>query len=322
MKVLANDGISKSGIRYLQNYNIDVLEKKISQEELINFINDNHVDFLLVRSETQVKKELIDSCPSIKIIGRGGVGMDNIDVKYAEKKGIYVINTPHASSKSVAELVFAHFLSISRFLHDSNRKMPIEGSTKFYSLKESYAKSIELNGKILGVIGFGHIGVETIKIGLGLGMKVLVNDLFIKKSKTVTLNFFDGQKIDFKFNIISFKELIQNSDYISFHIPKQEKYLIKKEEFELMKDGVIIANTARGGIIDENALINALESGKVKGAALDVFENEPHPKIKLLMNSKVSISPHIGGNTLETQERIGKELAVQIINWLKNFSIK
>ncbi|MDX2396470.1 hypothetical protein NJL88_41675, partial [Streptomyces sp. DK15] len=159
------------------------------------------------------------------------------DVEYAKKKGIYIINTPFSSSKSVAELVFAHFFTISRFLHDSNRKIPLIKKSKLYELKKEYTMATELSGKILGVVGFGSIGIEKIKIVISLGMNILIYDPFVKKSKTITLTFFNKKQLDFNLKTSSFKDVIKNSDYISLHVPKQEKYLIGKKEFSLMKDG-------------------------------------------------------------------------------------
>ncbi|PQL91769.1 D-2-hydroxyacid dehydrogenase [Apibacter adventoris] len=317
MKILPNDGISLSAIEVLEKEGLEVLNHKVAQEQLANFINENKVEVLLVRSATQVKKDLIDSCPTLKIIGRGGVGMDNIDVDYAKKKGINVINTPAASSRSVAELVFAHMLSLYRFLQDSNRNMPLEGDTNFSALKKSYGKAMELGGKTLGVIGFGRIGVEVAKIGLALGMKVIVSDAE-KITRTLTLDFFDGQKVDFTLTTTTIEEVLKNSDAISVHVPKQPKYIIGEKEINLMKKTSILVNASRGGVIDEVALINALNEDKIFGAALDVFEKEPKPEITLLMNPKLSLSPHIGGNTLEAQERVGIELAEQIISFYKN----
>lgn len=317
MKVLPNDGISVAAIEVLEKAGHEVLNQKVAQEQLAKFINENQIEVLLVRSATKVRKELIDECPTIKIIGRGGVGMDNIDVSYAKEKGINVINTPAASSRSVAELVFAHMLSLYRYLQDSNRNMPLEGDKNFGALKKSYAGAMELGGKTLGVIGFGRIGVEVVKIGLALGMKVLVADA-VDITKTITLEFFDGQKVDFEISTVPMDELLKNSDAISVHVPKQPKYVIGKEELSKMKPNAIIVNASRGGVIDEVALVDALKSDKLFGAALDVFENEPTPEITLLMNPKLSLSPHIGGNTKEAQERVGLELADQIIEIGKN----
>ncbi|KQM38848.1 D-2-hydroxyacid dehydrogenase [Chryseobacterium sp. Leaf201] len=313
MKVLANDGISAAGEQALKNAGIEILDNRVAQNHLIGFINENNVDVLLVRSATKVRQELIDACPGLKIIGRGGIGMDNIDVNYAIDKGIYIINTPTASSKSVAELVFAHFFSLARFLHESNRLMPLEGETHFDAMKKSFSKAYELSGKTLGVIGFGSIGQEVVKMGISLGMKIKV--LTRKpKTETLTLDFFDGQSV--KFEITSDNDMdafLRESDFISINTPKTTEYIIDTPQFEKMKDGVYIVNTARGGVINEVALIDFIESEKVAGAALDVFENEPNPELPLLMNPALSLSPHIGGNTVDAQEKIGAELAEQII---------
>lgn len=317
MKILANDGISTSGEKALKEAGLELLDNRISQEYLINFINENKVEVLLVRSATQVRKELIDACKSIKIIGRGGVGMDNIDVDYAKSKGIYVINTPNASSKSVAELVFAHFFSLVRFLHDSNRNMPLEGDTKFAILKKSYEKATELSGKTLGIIGYGSIGKEVAKIGIGLGMKVIICTRK-PKTDTVSLEFFDGRTVDFEITSTNnMEEFLKEADFISINTPKTKEYIIDTKEFEMMKDGVFIVNTARGGVINEVALLDFIEDKKVAGAALDVFETEPKPEVQILMNPSLSLSPHVGGSTLEAQERIGTELAQQIIELQK-----
>lgn len=316
MKVLANDGISQSGINALSAAGFDVNTTTVAQEQLANFINDQQIDVILVRSATTVRKEIIDGCPSIKIIGRGGVGMDNIDVEYARKKGIHVINTPAASSSSVAELVFAHLFGGVRFLYDSNRNMPLDGDTQFKNLKKNYANGSELRGKTIGIIGFGRIGREVAKIALGVGMKVIASDKFVGKAD-IKVEFYNGQFINVEIETEPMKDVIKHSDFITLHVPAQNKYVIGKKEFELMKDGVGIVNAARGGVIDEVALIAALESGKVAFAGLDTFEEEPKPAIQVLMNTKVSLTPHIGAATSEAQDRIGTELATQIISLLK-----
>ena len=312
MIVLANDGISEKGIQLLKEADISVLDARVSAEHLSNFINENNVDVLLVRSATQVRKNRIDECPNLKIIGRGGVGMDNIDVDYAIDKGIYIINTPKASCKSVAELVFAHFFSLARFLHESNRLMPLEGETKFNTLKKSFNNATELSGKTLGVIGMGNIGLEVIKIGISLGMSIVAYNR-TPKTENVKISFFDGQSLHFEIKSVNLDEVLKKSDFISINISNAEKYFIDNEQIAMMKEGVFIANTARGGVLNEVALIDAIERGKVAGAALDVFENEPNPEIEILMNPALSLSPHIGGNTLEAQNRIAEELAEQII---------
>lgn len=320
MIVLANDGLSKAGEQLLTEAGIEILEAKVSQEHLADFINENKVDVLLVRSATKVRKDIIDACPGLKIIGRGGVGMDNIDVEYAIEKGKYVINTPNASCRSVAELVFGHFFSLARFLHESNRLMPLEGETHFKALKKSFSNAVELEGKTLGVIGFGGIGQEVIKIGISLGMKVKVLTRN-PKTETVSINFFDEQKVEFKITSTNdTKEFLKDVDFLSINTPKTKEYIIDSSQFEMMKDGIFIVNTARGGVINEVTLLEAIDNGKVAGAALDVFEKEPNPELAILMNPNLSLSPHLGGNTQDAQQKIGRELAEQIIAIKKKLS--
>jgi len=315
MKVLANDGLAQSGVTALEAAGFEVLLTSVAQEQLESFINQENIDVLLVRSATTVRQELIDACPSMKIIGRGGVGMDNIDVQYARDKGVHVINTPAASSHSVAELVFAHLTGMARFLHDANRNMPLEGESNFKGLKKAYAKGVELKGKTLGVLGFGRIGQATAAVALRLGMKVVAFDPFME-SATLNLDFFDGQSIALKIDTISKEEVLKQADFLTLHVPAQDGYVIGANELESMKDGTFIANAARGGVIDEVALLAALDKGKLAGAALDVFETEPKPAVQVLMHSKVSLTPHIGAATGEAQDRIGGELATQIITLL------
>ncbi len=315
MKVLANDGIAQTGVDQLEKAGFEVITTNVAQDQLEEYINDNNIDVILVRSATTVRTELIDACPSIKIIGRGGVGMDNIDVEYARDQGLHVINTPAASSHSVAELVFAHLFGMVRFLYDSNRQMPLEGETNFKGLKKAYANGKELKGKTLGVFGFGRIGQATAKIALGVGMKVIAFDPFLEETD-LTLDFFDGQKINFNIKTVSKEEVLKQADFITLHVPAQKEYVIDEAEIKAMKDSVGIVNAARGGVVNEYELIQALESGKVAYAALDTFENEPKPTIQVLMNNHISLSPHIGAATAEAQDRIGSELASQIISLL------
>ncbi len=315
MKVLANDGVSQSGIDALEAAGYEVITTTVAQEQLQNYINDKEISVLLVRSATKVRKDIIDNCPSLKIIGRGGVGMDNIDVEYAREKGLHVINTPAASSHSVAELVFGHFYGLARFLHNSNRDMPLEGDANFKALKKAYAKGVELKGKTLGVIGFGRIGQATAKLGIGAGMKIVAFDPFIEETN-LELDFFDGQKVSFNIKTVSKEEVLKQADFITLHVPAQKDYVIDEADFNQMKDGVILANAARGGVVNEVALVKAIESGKVARAALDVFEKEPQPEVQLLMNPALSLTPHTGAATSEAQDRIGVELAEQIIKIL------
>ena len=315
MKILANDGISKSGIDALEKVGFEVITVKVAQSQLESYINEHSIDAILVRNTTQVRQELIEACPSLKLIGCDGVDLDNIDVEYAEDNGLHVVNTPQASSSAVAELVFSHLFGMVRFLHSSNREMPLEGDSRFKELKKAYSEGIELRGKTLGIVGFGRIGQEVAKIAIGLGMHILAIDDQIK-SAVITLDFFNGQKTTFTIDTVDKEKLLKESDFITLHVPEQDGYIISKKEFEKMKEGVGIINTARGGILHEVDLVTAIESGKVQFAGLDVFETEPSPAVQLLMNPEISLTPHIGGATKEAQDRIGTELAGQIIKLL------
>ena len=311
-KILANDGISPSGVEALESNGYEVSTTNVAQEQLINHINENQIDVLLVRSATAVRKDLIDACSSLKIIGRGGVGMDNIDVDYARDKGLHVINTPAASSSSVAELVFAHLYGGVRYLFDANRQMPLEGDTKFKVLKKNYAGGSELRGKTMGIIGFGRIGQETAKIALGVGMNVIAHDPFMEKA-ALKVALGNDETVDYSIPMASFETVIKDADFISLHVPAQDKPVIGKKEFAIMKKGAGLINTARGGVIDEEALLDALDNGQLSFAGLDTFVNEPKPAMKVLMHPNVSLTPHIGASTKEAQDRIGTELAQQIL---------
>ena len=313
MKVLANDGIAISGVETLESAKFEISTENIPQEQLISEINSQNIEVLLVRSATKVRKDIIDSCPSLKIIGRGGVGMDNIDVDYARDKGIEVINTPAASSQSVAELVMAHLFSISRSVYDSNRQMPDSSNGEFKVLKKKYGKGTELRDKTLGVIGFGRIGQYTAKYALGCGMKVIAYDPFVNQAK-IDVNI-ASQSVSVNIEMTSFDDLLSKSDFISLHVPMPNdgNALIGNDEFSKMKDGVRIVNASRGGVIDEDALISALNTSKVAAAALDVFVGEPSPREDILKHDKISLTPHVGAATVEAQQRIGTELADKII---------
>jgi D-3-phosphoglycerate dehydrogenase len=313
MKVLANDGISNEGKKALEIAGFTVITDKVDQNDLIDYVNINKVEIILVRSATTVRKEVIDACPSIRLIGRGGVGMDNIDVAYAREKGITVINTPAASSQSVAELVMGYLFTGGRSLHHSFKNME---NDNFNTLKKRYAKGTELRGKTLLIIGFGRIGQALAAYALGAGMKVVATNLV---EETVAISLGDLQHIGEVTIPIhattDMHEYLPIADYISLHVPKQAngEAVIGANEFKLMKQGVAIINASRGGVVDENALLAALDSGKVNFAGLDVFENEPNPNKALLSHDKIATTPHVGAATLEAQDRIGLELAELII---------
>ncbi len=300
MKIIISDGMSKEGIDILQTAGLEITNKKFTPDELLSAIPD--YDAILVRSATKVTKEVIDAGKKLKVIARGGVGLDNIDVNYAKEKGILVLNTPGASSISVAEMALSHIFAISRFTYKSTSEMQAGKWPK-----KEYSEGFELTGKTLGILGLGNIGKELAKRALGLDMKVIAYDPYVN-----TCN------LDVKF--VSKEELLANSDIISLHIPKTkgEGYAIGANEFALMKDGVVLINCARGGVVSEKELLEALNKGKVKFAGIDVFENEPPTETQkdLMNHPNVSLSPHIGGSTPEAQTRIGIEIAQKIVNEL------
>ncbi len=314
IRILANDGIDPAGKALLEAVGFIVETEHIPQELLPQQLNN--FDAITVRSATKVRQALIDECPNLKLIGRGGVGMDNIDVDYARAKGVAVVNTPASSSLSVAELVFAHLFTGIRFLQDSNRKMPTEGNTNFNGLKKAYAKGIELRGKTIGILGFGRIGREVAKVAIGLGMKVLAYDLH-PFDYELPLELGDGQLVKVSVKEASKEEVISQSDFISLHVPFSPEPVLGSAEFTAMKKGAAVVNASRGGTIDEDALLEALNSGKLAFAGLDVFDNEPTPRQDLLTHTKISLTPHIGASTNEAQERIGIELANLIIQHFK-----
>ncbi len=312
MKILANDGISSKGKELLMAAGFTVITDKVEQDQLSKTVNEQGIEMILVRSATTVRKEVIDACPNLKLIGRGGVGMDNIDVAYAREKGITVINTPASSSQSVAELVMGHLFSLSRFLQDSFKNME---SGDFSSLKKKYAKGIELRGKTIGIIGFGRIGQSLASYALGAGMDVIAVDQF---TTPINISVPIGLNNNFDVEITpttDLKSVLGKLDYISLHVPKQAdgSAVITANEFSKMKKGVLIVNASRGGVIDENDLLVALDEGVIGGVALDVYENEPNPRKDLLNHPKIACTPHIGAATLEAQDRIGEELAQLII---------
>ncbi|TNE56330.1 MAG: 3-phosphoglycerate dehydrogenase [Bacteroidetes bacterium] len=312
MKVLANDGVSAAGQKALEEAGYIVLTDHVAQENLAKTINEQGIEVLLVRSATTVRKDLIDACPGLKLIGRGGVGMDNIDVEYAREQGRTVINTPAASSQSVAELVMGQLFSISRFVYDSNREM---AQGDFKTLKKKYSKGVELRGKKLGIVGFGRIGQSLASYALGVGMEVLAVDRASRHTE-IPVIIGNGQQVNVGVEVhTDIMKILSEVDYISIHIPKQAdgKAVLGEAELNRLKKGVFIVNAARGGVIDEQALMRALDSGQVAAAAMDVFENEPNPNKDLLNHPKISSTPHIGAATGEAQARIGLELAELII---------
>ncbi len=311
IRILANDGIDDAGKALLEAAGFEVDTTHYKAEELVSKLNS--YDAITVRSATQVRQALIDACPNLQVIGRGGVGMDNIDVAYAKEKGLGVYNTPAASSRSVAELVVGHAFTLMRHLHLANRAMPGSGQTDFGKLKKQCSEGHELMGKTMGIIGFGRIGQEVARLSLGLGMKVVAYDPFVKEASIEIKIEGASSTPVVKITTGELKELFNESDIITIHIPKADKPVIGVDELQMLKKGVFLINTARGGLFDEEVLLSGLASGIIGGAGIDVFVGEPIPAVELLSHPKVSLSPHIGGSTAEAQENVGKELAELII---------
>jgi D-3-phosphoglycerate dehydrogenase len=309
VKILVNDGMEADGKLLLEEAGYDINTTTVPQAELMSVLPD--YDVIIVRSATQVRKELIDACPKLKIIARGGVGTDNIDVEYARSKGIEIITTPAASSQSVAELAMGHIFTLTRFLHRSNREM---ATGNFKKLKSAYAEGIQLKGKTMGIVGFGRIGQELARIAMAMGMEVMPSDPFIKETD-LSVNLYNTKDVKLNIHLRSYPlaEVLKKADFISIHTPSLGKALIGADEIAQMKDGAFLVNCARGGVIDEDALLAGLESGKLGGVGLDTFVNEPNPRAELLNHPKISVTPHIGAATMEAQANIGLELADKII---------
>ena len=313
IKILVNDGMEADGKMLLEKAGYTVHTTPVPQAELQDVLPD--YDAIIVRSATQVRKDLIDACPNLKIIARGGVGTDNIDVEYARSKGIEIITTPAASSQSVAELAMAHMFTLSRFLQCSNRDM---ATGNFKKLKANYAEGRQIRGKTLGIVGFGRIGQELARMAIAMGMEVIISDPFITETD-LSLPIYQAKDVKFTVRLVSHSlaEVLKNADFISLHTPSLAKPLISTAEIAQMKDGAVLINCARGGIIDEDALLEGLNSGKLGGAGLDTFKNEPNPRADLLNHPKISVSPHIGASTNEAQSNIGLELADKIMAFFK-----
>lgn len=302
IRILITDGMEEAAIKDLKNKGFEVVEKFYEPEEL--GVQLQNFDVLVVRSATKVRKPIIDKAletGKLKLVIRGGVGVDNIDVAYAMENGIKVTNTPNASSASVAELTIAHMFAIARFVNIANVTMRAGKWDK-----KKY-EGIELFGKTLGLIGFGRIAREVAKRAYALGMKVIYTDVLGKAAGADDFEYYE------------LNDLIKKADFISLHIPydKEKGAVIGKEQFAMMKDGAYLINCARGGVVCEDALLEALNSGKLSGAGIDVFAEEPTKNEDLVNHPKVSVTPHIGASTLEAQTRIGEEIVSIIQDFFK-----
>ena len=293
MKVIITDGIAKAGVKMLQDAGIEVDERPgLPPADLIQAIPA--YDAIIVRSATKVTADVINAGTNLKVVGRAGVGRDNVDKMAADARGIKVVNTPAATSVTVAELALGHMLACARSIPQATQSLR-EGKWE----KKAF-KGTELFGKTLGLIGSGRIGIELGKRAIAMGMSVLVYDPFIKESPVGKL--------------VELPEMLKSADYISLHVPKTDKtfHMINKDSIAQMKKGVVIVNCARGGVVDEEALYEALKSGQVGAAALDVFENEPIKDFKLFSLPNVIGTPHVGAQTKEGQERAGIGIAEEV----------
>ncbi|MCD6275736.1 MAG: D-2-hydroxyacid dehydrogenase [Thermoplasmata archaeon] len=304
MKVGICDPIASEGVEILKKEGFEVVDlTEIPKDQLVNHVAE--LDAIIVRSATKVRKEMIDAARNLKVIGRAGVGLDNIDVEYAKSKGIKVINTPGATSISVAELTIGLLLAVMRKIAYADREM------RKGAWPKKKCKGIEMYGKTLGIIGIGRIGREVAKRARAFGMKVIYYDVYRPDEATEKELGVEYRELD---------DLISEADVITLHVPllPETKHMINGERIAKMKDGAIIINAARGGIVDEEALYEALKSGKLYGAALDVYENEPLKESKLFELDNIVLTPHIGAQAREGQTRAGIEVAQKIAEALKS----
>lgn len=317
MNILINDGLSASAVKLLKDQDHKLYPIKVAQSQLVNYINKHHIEAIIIGNDTKINSQIIDACTDLKIIAKTGNELNNIDFVYAKTRGLKVFNSPDQSSESVAELVIAHALSCMRHLKNTNRDMPLEGDQRFAEIEKAAAHGQELKGKTIGIIGFEKLGQTLAQKAIALGMKVLAYDPKVDEAQ-INLEFFDQQKLSFKIETTDLETLLTESDIISLHTPRLKKPILSAKEFQKMKPTAGVINTSFGGVLDEVELVNALQNNLIAFAALDVFDNEPHPEIQILMQDKISLSPHIAASTLEAQERIGLHIAQQIINFDKN----
>ncbi|MGO2102486.1 MAG: NAD(P)-dependent oxidoreductase [Psychroflexus halocasei] len=317
MNILINDGLSASAVKLLKDQDHKLYPIKVAQSQLVNYINKHHIEAIIIGNDTKINSQIIDACTDLKIIAKTGNELNNIDFVYAKTRGLKVFNSPDQSSESVAELVIAHALSCMRHLKNTNRDMPLEGDQRFAEIQKAAAHGQELKGKTIGIIGFEKLGQTLAQKAIALGMKVLAYDPKVDEAQ-INLEFFDQQKLSFKIETTDLETLLTESDIISLHTPRLKKPILSAKEFQKMKPTAGVINTSFGGVLDEVELVNALQNNLIAFAALDVFDNEPHPEIQILMQDKISLSPHIAASTLEAQERIGLHIAQQIINFDKN----
>ena len=314
MKVLALENLSEKAVATLEASNFEVKQVKVAQAQLENYIDDNSIDAIIIGKSNEIQQEIIDNCASLKLIASYNTETDNIDVQYAEDSGLQVISPSEGSANAIAELVFAHLFGMARFLHQSNREMPLEGDMNFSLLSKNFSLGIELRGKTLGIIGFDTLGKEVAKLALGLGMKVIATHNQ-SNDNLVNISFYNGQSVSIEVETDNFEEIVKQSDFITIHI-EDDVQVLGKDAFDNVKPGVGIINISHAGAVDEIALIEAIKNKKVAFAGLDFYENQPTPEIQLLMNPELSLTPNIATKTIEAKERVSIELAEKIIKAL------
>lgn len=308
--ILVNDSFHSCGLKLLESKEFSIFKGNYEGEELVRFINENNIGVLLVRSATKVNRQVIEACKTLKYIGRGGVGMDNVDEVACKENGIVAFNTPGGSTTAVAEMVFAHLLSMHRFISASNQLIK-EDISKVKTLKKEFSSGHQLKGKTIGIWGTGRIGTEVARLAMSFGMNVLA---YHKTNAEMCVQFeIRGKKVDVVIPVSSLDEFLQDSDIISLHVPHHDNAVITSEVISKMKDGLIFVNTSRSSNVDEGALLNALQSGKISKAALDVFSSNVNAE--LLQHPNVSVTPHLGASTTEGQEKISMELARKILEF-------
>ncbi len=313
IKILVNDGLHADGKMLLEEAGYEVDDRKVAQADLLQVLPN--YDAVIVRSATHIKREVLEHCPNLKLIARAGVGMDNIDTAFARERGVKIMTARRAVAHSVAELAFGHMFTLARHFQNTNRDMPSKGNTAFKELKEAYSNGIQLKGKNLGIIGFGKIGQEVARIGIGIGMNIIPVDLEVNEVEIdVSLYRTASMSLAVKMTTTSLQEMLPEADFVTLHVPLNgDTPILGAKEIAMMKKGAFLINTSRGGTVDEEAMIKALDSGKLAGAGLDVYNQEANIQEALLQHPKISMTPHTGAATIEAQRDVALELADKII---------
>lgn len=316
MKILANDGLHEKAINLLESKGFEVIMTKVAQEQVANYINKNNIEILIISKATRVDEKLINNTNNLKAVAKLSDDFEDIDLVASKKQKIKLFKANHATIQSKAEIIIAHLLTGAKQLHQTNRELPLEGDTNFKELHKYFSQGHEIKGKTIGLIGIDEIGIAVAKLAIGLGMNVIYYHP-TKQSITFEINILNLHKIKINLNSIDKEIVLQSADYISIHLEEEQSYIIDEKAFGLLKKGVGLVNIQRGKIIDEVALIDALNDNSLSFAGLDAFENQPFPEIQLLMHPKISMSPNIASNNENTEEKIGMEVANLLIENFK-----